>query len=115
VGELQHQIEVDEPAALNAARLRCPPFDSLSLEKQLQYLEEDLLKSRQHAAESRQHAVAVALRAPRSKDAVAAEADARVAELGPNCIEYQITKLKEEIPEHDRGTAPLQKDTSATA
>jgi hypothetical protein len=111
---LPHPIEFDEAAALKAARLQCPLFDSLPLEKQLQYLEEDLLKSRQRAAASRQHAEAVALRAPRSEEAFHAEMLARLEERGRD-IERKITELREKIAERDRSARPLQKETSATA
>jgi hypothetical protein len=44
LAELPHHIDFDESAALSTARLQCPDFDSLSLEEQLKYREEDLLK-----------------------------------------------------------------------
>jgi hypothetical protein len=108
---LPHAIAFDEAAALKAARLQCPYFDSLPLEGQLEYLEEDLLKSRQHAAASRQHATAVALRAPRSKEALHAEMLARLGDRGPN-IETEITKLREKIAERDRSTERVMSSCS---
>ena len=120
LAELPYPIEFDEAAALKAARLQCPHFDSLSLEGQLKYLEEDLLKKRQRAATSRQHAEAVVLRAPGSKEALNARIDASMWELGPGPgaqwgIVYQITELKEKIAERDRSLRPSQKETSPTA
>jgi hypothetical protein len=73
--------------ALNAARLQCPLFDSLPLEKQLQYLEEDLLKRRQHTV--------------RLLDLLGFEQNERA-----------IAKLKKKIAQRDRGSG---RGTSVTA
>ena len=111
LAKLPHPIEFDEAAALNAARLQCPHFDSLALEEQIEYLEEDLLKARQDAAATRQHAAA--LRVSGGSGWVTAKVIASLAEDGVLKFEQRIAKLKERIVE--RGSAPLQKDTSATA
>jgi hypothetical protein len=94
LAELPHPIEFDEAAVLKAARLQCPHFDSLSLEGQLKYLEEDLLKKRQRAATSRQHAEAVALRAAGSKEALNARIEASMWELGPGLVPNGATSTK---------------------
>jgi hypothetical protein len=102
LGKLPHPVEFDESAALKVARSRVPHFASLSLEERLECMQEDLRGEAQRAAQSRLHANAVALRAPRSKEWVNAEAVARLHELRPIGVEHKIKELQEKIAERNR-------------
>jgi hypothetical protein len=109
LADLPMPIKFDEAGALKAARLQCPLFDSLPLEGQVQYLEEDLLKRRQYVAQRRAAAA-------RADATVEDRLDASMAELGLDFEqdELEIGKLKEKIAERDRRSGPSQKETSAT-
>jgi hypothetical protein len=87
----------------DAARLQSQHCASLPLEGQLQYWEECLLKERQRAAASRQHAAALGFAPSEARDT--AEVDASLAELNASGCERRIAELKENIAGRVRSSA----------